>query len=66
MNHICQGNYSCNPALQETRILPVYSTGNLIVCYQCYKKEIKYRCERNQQGMSFSIPQWKSLKSVVE
>ena len=67
MNAYCDGG-NCTDPNAETRKLPCGQM-NLIVCIDCYNKEIAFRKDRNIQlakngkgfGERWDIPEWDSL-----
>ncbi len=64
-NPNCDGNNCILPG-GEVRVLP-YSCdgGNLILCSNCFRREIKWRKERNKDLMKeaqFDLPEWDCLK----
>jgi hypothetical protein len=44
----------------EVRVLPYGGGGNLILCYSCYRKEIRYRM--SFVAREFDLPGWKDLE----
>lgn len=57
-----EGACSSNP---QVRVLPSGGDSNLIVCWRCYGKEIKFRKERNEElskDCQFDLPKWEDLK----
>jgi hypothetical protein len=60
------GDCSSNP---QVRVLPTGGDSNLIVCWRCYGKEIKFRTERNLslgKREQFDLPKWENLKIYGE
>lgn len=49
---------------KEVRLLPTGGGGHVIVCHQCYVKEMAYRRSHNQRlstSLQYPLPPWESL-----
>ena len=46
----------------EMRLLPYGGDGNIIVGFNSYQNEMKYRREKIKRGIHFDLPTWESLK----
>lgn len=47
----------------EVRLLPTGSDGNMIICENHYRKELRYRLDRTfNDGTSWKFPAWHTLK----
>ena len=61
-NPMCDGSGPCSPG--EVRVLPIGSIpdhGNMILCSQCFWREIVWRTARNRElskDCAFKLPQW--------
>ena len=63
-NPNCDGD-TCKQSTGEVRVLPSGGDSNLILCYDCFLHEIKFRYERNKElsfDCRFDIPNWLDLK----
>lgn len=63
INWNCDGSGPHTPG--EVRVLPYGGDGNLILCYNCYLREMRFRKERNRdlsKDCQFKLPQWDDLK----
>lgn len=52
----------------ETRRLPTGGAGAVLLCYACYRREIRWRIERNRElspENAFKLPEWKSLPTYA-
>lgn len=69
-NPNCDGSGPCHPG--RVRVLPTGSQphhGNMILCGQCFSREIAWRKERNRElgkDCQFQLPTWGSLKPYGE
>jgi hypothetical protein len=65
MNHkqnpMCDGSH-CIAKGGKVRMLPLTAISNLLLCYSCYRYEIKYRKKCLAEGMPYDLPGWKDLK----
>ena len=58
----------CRKKTGEVRILPYGGGGNLILCYDCFCHEMRFRTQANTRlaarktGTSYEIPRWTDLK----
>jgi hypothetical protein len=60
-NPNCDGEHCTNEA-GEVRFLPYGGGGNILCCFKCYLNEMKFRTQKNNEGIPFEIPKWKNLK----
>lgn len=48
------------------KLLPLGGSGNAILCFRCFHKEMKFREERNKtlvfESNKFDLPKWGDLK----
>jgi hypothetical protein len=65
-NYNCDGG-NCTTEDGEVRRLPCGAGTNLILCRECYDREMSFRQERNNAygKWLFQVPKWEEL-SVVE
>jgi hypothetical protein len=69
-NPNCDGSGPHDPG--EVRVLPLGSQpnhGNLILCRQCFGRELSFRRERNwslSKDCKFKLPPWESLEVYPE
>lgn len=69
MDNIDRKNWNCHGAdcLEpdgEVRLIP-YCGSNIILCHECYIKEMRWRYERNKSlpvNDHYPIPKWSSLE----
>lgn len=61
-NPNCQGSHCTKPAGQ-VRKLPAGGDSNMILCKECFKHEIEFRKQRNNDGSgaTFELPRWSDL-----
>lgn len=65
-NPNCDGGHCLRPD-GEVRRMPISDNpdhGAVILCYACWKREMQFRRERNQDleaGNHFKLPAWESL-----
>lgn len=65
-NNNCDGAGPCSQG--PVRLLPlgkIPDHGNLILCRQCFHREIEFRRQRNKElalENQFSLPTWESLQ----
>jgi hypothetical protein len=69
-NYNCEGHPEnrCLP-LGEVRVLPAGGDSNMILCFNCFRHEMAFRKEQNQEltkDSQFEIPSWDSLKVYGE
>lgn len=58
----CDSGDVCNGQTSgETRLLPLGSSGNIILCRDCYKVELSFRLNRIMEGVEQDMPTWDSL-----
>ncbi len=65
MNSCDGGHLTINPV----RVLPISKDGgNLIVCYQCFLKELKDRTQKAKVNGAdkYDFPKWDELKEYKE
>jgi hypothetical protein len=64
-NYNCDGG-NCTTEDGEVRRLPCGRSLNLILCRECYDREMDFRQRRNtSSGKSlFQLPKWEELKVV--
>jgi hypothetical protein len=68
VNPMCDGSGPCNQVDPEVRVLPVGSIpdhGNMILCSVCFRREINWRRERNQElgkDCQFKLPAWEDCE----
>lgn len=68
-NPNCDGAH-CISSEGETRLLPIGRNphhGNLILCHECFCRELLWRRERNRElakDCAFALPAWNSLTVV--
>ncbi len=60
-DHINHCDYDHETA-GEVRLLPTGGGGNVIVCYGCFLKEMRFRRDRAAGGVSFDLPRWEELE----
>ena len=63
-NPNCDGG-QCHKSTGEVRKLPMGGSANAILCFDCYRYEMQYRRERNEEledDCKFAIPLWDSLE----
>lgn len=61
MNNNCDGSgpHASNP---EVRVLRTSGQSNMILCFNCYLREIGWRREANKHVCHpFDLPEWRSL-----
>jgi hypothetical protein len=54
-----------NKGEYEVRVLPLGAGGNLILCYTCCQRELRWREQRNRElaeFAKFALPTWESLE----
>ena len=59
----CDGSGPHEPG--DVRVLPTGGDGNMILCRNCYEREIRYRVDRNRElgdFAKFALPAWEALK----
>lgn len=62
-NPMCGGSGPCLEG--EVRVLPTGGEGNAILCPACFRREIRWREERNRElskDCQFKLPMWPQLK----
>jgi len=70
MDNIDRKNWNCQGAdcLEpdgEIRLIPCGGGGDLILCHECYMKEMLWRHERNKSlpvENKYPIPRWSNLE----
>jgi hypothetical protein len=62
-NNNCDGSGPCD--LGDVRVLPL-GDSNLILCSNCFDREIKWRAERNKEIHNpFPLPSWWECKRYL-
>ena len=62
-NPNCDGSGPCMEG--EVRVLPTGGDSNAILCPRCYRREMAYRRQRNEDlppDCQFDLPMWHTLK----
>ncbi len=65
-NWNCDGSGPhCGPEVRVLRIGATADQGNMILCRNCFNREIDFRVERNRElakDCAFQLPAWDSLE----
>lgn len=62
-NPDCDGSGPCTR--EPVRVLPTGGDGNILLCWLCYMRELRYRIERNRElgpDCQFKLPAWENLR----
>ncbi len=57
----CEGVHCLHPH-SEVRLLPYCEDGHIVVCHNCYLREMEYRRDRRGAGVAFSLIDWSDLR----
>lgn len=62
-NNNCDGSGPCVEG--QVRLLPIGGEANVILCAACFRREIRWRVERNRElspDCQFKLPAWTDCK----